>query len=164
MILQHWNNWELKRFLLIIVPNSRQEEEEFIRGTWHDRQAGNAFLFGIELLDTGQLIGTVGIHGVDWVNRTAEYGTAIWSSQHWDQGFGAEATQLLLKYAFEQLNLNRIELRVFAFNKRAKAMYEKVGFQQVGVRRQSIFRDGAYHDEYIMDYLSEDWKAAINGA
>lgn len=143
---------------MIIVSNSRQEEEEWIRGTWRSRQEGTAFVFGIELLETDQLIGTVGIHGVDWINRMADYGIALWSSKHWNQGFGTEATRLLLKYAFEQLNLNRIELRVFAFNKRAKAMYEKVGFQQVGVRRQSVFRDGAYHDEYTMDYLSEDWK------
>lgn len=161
VIMQHWNNWELKRFLMIIVPNSQQEEEEFIRGTWHSRQAGNAFIFGIELVHDRQLIGTVGIHGVDWINRTADYGIAIWNSQHWNQGLGAEATQLLLKYTFEQLNLNRIELRVFAFNKRAKVMYEKVGFQHMGKRRESVFRDGIYYDEFIMDILREDWEQSV---
>jgi len=59
--------------------------------------------------------------------------------------------------------LNRIELRVFAFNKRAKMMYEKVGFQQVGMRRKSVFRDGAYHDEYTMDILREDWEQTEQG-
>ncbi len=91
------------------------------------------------------------------MNHNAEFGIVIWNKQYWDQGLGAEATQLLLKYAFEQLNLNRVGLQVFAFNDRAIAMYNKVGFQQVGKLRKSVFRDGSYHDELLMDILREDW-------
>lgn len=157
-LMAHWNDWELRRFLNAIVPHSRQEEEDFIRSTWRSRQAGTAFIFGIETIQDKKLIGSMGFSTVDWVNRTADFGIAIWNKQYWDQGLGAEATTLLLKYAFEQLNLNRVELRVFAFNERAKSMYEKVGFKQVGRRRKGIFRDGKYHDEFLMDYLREEWE------
>ncbi len=156
-IMTHWNDWEVRRFLKQIVPHSKQEEEDFIRNTWRNRQEGNAYNFGIETISDKKLIGGLGFSSVEWVNRNAAFGIVIWNKQYWDQGLGAEATQLLLKFAFEQLNLNRVGLRVFAFNDRAKAMYNKVGFQQVGKLRKSVFRDGRYHDELIMDILSEDW-------
>ena len=41
-------------------------------------------------------------------------------------------------------------------------MYEKGGFQLVGRRRKSIFRDGSYHDELVMDYLQEEWDQALS--
>ena len=159
-IMNHWNDWEVKRLLMLIIPHSRQEEEEFIRSTWRDRQEGKAYIFGIETIQEQKLIGSLGLHNVDWRNRTAEFGIAIWNKQYWEQGLGAEATNLILKYAFEQLNLNRVELRVFEFNERAKAMYANVGFQQVGRRRKAIYRDGMYYDELLMDYLKEEWDKA----
>lgn len=159
-IMTHWNDWEVKRLLMMIIPHSRQEEEEFIQSTWRDRQEGKAYIFGMETIQEQKLIGSLGLHNVDWQNRTAEFGIAIWNKQYWEQGLGAEATILILKYAFEQLNLNRVELRVFAFNERAKTMYTKVGFQQVGKRRKALYRDGMYHDELLMDYLKEEWDKA----
>ena len=60
----------------------------------------------IETIQEDKLIGNVAITSINWVNRTAEYGIAIWNKQYWDQGIGTEATQLSLNYAFNQLNFN----------------------------------------------------------
>jgi len=157
-IMKHWNDWELRRYLNLIIPHSRQEEEDFIRTMWRNCQEGKAIWFGIETIQDIKLIGNTGFFPIDWENRTAEYGIGIWNRKYWDQGMGTEATQLMLNYGFNQLNLNRIELQVFAYNKRAIAMYEKIGFQHVGRRRNAIFRDATYHDDILMDYLREAWE------
>ncbi len=64
-----------------------------------------------------------------------------------------------MRFAFEQLGLNRVELEVYAFNPRAVRTYEKAGFRRDGVRRQALYRDGKFHDIYLMGILREDWDA-----
>ena len=64
----------------------------------------------------------------------------------------------MVDYAFGTLNLNRVELRVFSFNKRAIGVYERVGFVRDGVLRQSQYHDGTYHDDIVMSILREEWE------
>jgi RimJ/RimL family protein N-acetyltransferase len=66
----------------------------------------------------------------------------------------------MLRFAFEQLGMNRVELEVYDFNPRAIRAYEKAGFRRDGVRRQALYRDGAFHDIYLMGIVREDWDTA----
>ena len=66
---------------------------------------------------------------------------------------------LMLGFAFQNLNLNRVELDTFDFNKRAQKCYLKVGFKEVGRRRKARFKDGQYCDDIIMDMLKKEWLA-----
>ncbi|MCX7795915.1 MAG: GNAT family N-acetyltransferase [bacterium] len=68
----------------------------------------------------------------------------------------------MLRYAFEVLNLNRVELTVYDFNKRAIRCYEKTGFTLEGRLRQKIFKNGNYQDVLIMSILKEEWKKTIH--
>jgi RimJ/RimL family protein N-acetyltransferase len=77
----------------------------------------------------------------------------------WGKGYGTDATRALLRYAFEEANLHRIELEVFAFNPRAIRVYEKCGFKLEGVRKQALYREGEWHDEHIMAILRDEWLA-----
>jgi RimJ/RimL family protein N-acetyltransferase len=63
----------------------------------------------------------------------------------------------MLRFAFHELGLHRIELDVFAFNSRAIGCYEKVGFQPEGTRRQALFHAGTYHDVHLMAMLEEEF-------
>jgi len=65
----------------------------------------------------------------------------------------------MLVFAFRTLNLNRVELNTFDFNRRAQKCYLKVGFKEVGRRRKARFIDGEYHDDIIMDVLKDEWLA-----
>jgi RimJ/RimL family protein N-acetyltransferase len=86
------------------------------------------------------------------------FGIVIGEKAHWNRGFGTEATRLALRFAFGELNLHRVELEVFAFNKRAIRAYEKAGFRLEGTRLQSHFHNGAYHDAHIMGVLSDEFR------
>ena len=75
----------------------------------------------------------------------------------WDQGLGHDVLETLVRYGFEQLNLNRVYLKVFAQNKRAVHLYEKVGFLHEGRWRQAEYRHGRYHDMLWMSILRDEW-------
>jgi RimJ/RimL family protein N-acetyltransferase len=69
----------------------------------------------------------------------------------------------VLRHAFLELNLHRVELEVFAYNPRAIRCYEKAGFRQEGARRESHYHEGRYHDSYRMVILREEFEQTISG-
>nr|WP_206076217.1 GNAT family protein [Marinitoga lauensis] len=75
-----------------------------------------------------------------------------------NNGYGTEAMKLLVNFIFDEMNINKVKLHVFSFNKRAIRSYEKVGFKVEGVLREQIFREGKYHDEIIMGILRREWQ------
>jgi RimJ/RimL family protein N-acetyltransferase len=75
----------------------------------------------------------------------------------WNQGLGRDVMETLLRFGFEQMNLHRIYLRVFADNKRAVHLYEVIGFQHEGCWRQAAFRHSRYHDLLWMSILRGEW-------
>ncbi len=158
-IMKHWNNMELRNLLGSADrgPASRNDEEEFIRRTWKERQERRAFTFAIETIVDNKLIGGTGIFDIDWTSRSAVTGISIYNPEHWGKGYGQESMNLILGFAFLNLNLNRVELDTFDFNKRAQKCYLKVGFKEVGRRRKAKFIDGKYHDDIIMDILKDEW-------
>ncbi|GAB4448510.1 MAG: GNAT family protein [Anaerolineae bacterium] len=128
---------------------------------WYEdmRKDKDLFTFAIRTLDDDRLLGNCSLRINAWRNRSAVFGIAIGNKPYWGRGYGTEATRLLLEYGFGELNLNRVELEVFAFNTRAIRSYEKVGFVHEGTRRQALYRNGAYHDIYIMGLLRQEWFA-----
>ncbi|MMZ45984.1 Spermidine N(1)-acetyltransferase [compost metagenome] len=102
-------------------------------------------------------IGVTSLINIDYKNRNAECIIDIGNKNYWGKGYGAEALKLLLDYAFLEMNLHRVSLRVFSFNQRAIKLYEKVGFQHEGRSRQSLFREGTWHDVIHMGILQNEY-------
>lgn len=104
----------------------------------------------------GETIGEAVLNDWDRTNRSAAFRIAIWYPKDRDRGYGSEATRLIVRFGFEALDLNRIELEVFAFNPRARHVYEKVGFVYEGTRREALWWDGRAIDAHVMAILRED--------
>ena len=104
-------------------------------------------------------IGNAGLHQLDWIARSAEFGIFIGDKSFWNNGYGSAATRLMLKHGFETLNLNRISLQVYESNPRAIHVYEKVGFVHEGRLRQATFRNGRFIDILWMSILRSEWEA-----
>lgn len=102
-------------------------------------------------------IGVTSLINIDYKNRNAECIIDIGDKEAWGKGYGAEAMKLLLDFGFLEMNLHRIFLRVFSFNDRAIKLYEKLGFQQEGKLRESIFRGGQWHDIIHMSILENEY-------
>jgi RimJ/RimL family protein N-acetyltransferase len=101
-------------------------------------------------------VGEVVLNSIDRRNKSASFRIAVWYRENRDKGYGSEATSLLTRHAFEALGLNRIELEVYAFNPRARHVYERAGFVHEGTRRQALCWDGEWIDAHIMAMLRDD--------
>ena len=74
------------------------------------------------------------------------------------RGLGTEVTQLVLRYAFEDIALHRVDLRVIEYNQRAIAMYRSCGFVEEGRERESARADGVFYDDIIMSVLAPEFR------
>lgn len=152
-----FNDPEVRRHLMLFfVPLSLAQEER-----WFESQLDQKdYILAIEAL-VGQdwvHIGNVGLHNIDYKNGKAAFGIVVGEKAHWDQGYGTEATHLIVEFAFRTLRLNRVELEVFGDNARAIRCYEKVGFRHEGTKRRAIFQDGNYRDVLLMGILAEEFE------
>lgn len=116
-------------------------------------------IFSIIDLKTEKLIGRCLLFDVDQINRKATFGIDIGDKAYWDQGYGQDATKLILDYGFNLLNLHNIMLGVFSYNQRAINCYKKVGFKEIGKRRESRFVGGKWYDGVWMDILADEFKS-----
>jgi RimJ/RimL family protein N-acetyltransferase len=150
-LLQTWiNDQDVIRNLLNFRPMNLQGEEEFLDKVTRDP---DLLILGIALRSDDRLIGNVVLHRIQSRDRQAGFGILIGEKAEWSRGYGTEATRLIVRYAFNVLNLNRVWLHVLADNQRGQRAYEKVGFKVEGVLRQAGFREGRYMDMITMGIL-----------
>jgi RimJ/RimL family protein N-acetyltransferase len=108
----------------------------------------------------GRPVGDIDLFRIDERNRSAMIGIGIWSAEDRGKGYGYDALRTVVRWAFEHLNLHRIELNVDPENAAALRIYERAGFVVEGRRRKHHFERGAYHDELTMGILREEFQAA----
>lgn len=153
LCLRWINDPEVNQYLLVYFPVTEKKEEE-----WFDRVANNPneIVLGIETLD-GKLIGNMALVHINAKDRTASTGALIGEKEYWGKGYGMDAKMTLLNYAFNTLNLRKINSSVYAFNKRSLQYNLKCGYKIEGVRKKQIFRNGKYHDEILIAVFKDDW-------
>ncbi len=115
--------------------------------------------YAITLREDGRLIGSTTFSNMDPDNSSAMFHISIGEPDAWGDGYGTEATELMLWLAFERIGLHRVGLSVFEFNVRAVRSYEKAGFTIEGRHREAIIRDGRRWDELTMGIIATEWQA-----
>ena len=114
--------------------------------------------FAIVRKEDDELLGNCSLMNIDRINRTCTVGIFIGDEENRSKGYGKEALELLLSYAFNFQNMHHVNLNVFSFNKRAIKCYEKIGFKTCGIKHEVRFLDGKYQDEIEMEILDRDFK------
>lgn len=115
--------------------------------------------FCIRALEDNRLLGDINLDVTNnWMGRNAFVGLGIGNRQDWSKGYGTDAMRIILRFAFTEINLNRVTLTVFEYNPRAIRSYEKAGFQHEGRIRGSLLKDGKRWDMLFMGILRDDWK------
>ncbi|MDA3814197.1 MAG: GNAT family protein [Candidatus Cloacimonetes bacterium] len=150
------NDIEISSNLLTFGQQLSLEREKVIL---QDMIKNNSQIFAIIDSDSDKLIGNCSIFSISERNRKAEVGIFIGDREYWSKGYGSEALSLLIDYGFNVLNLNNIMLEVFNYNKRAIHSYKKVGFKEIGRRREAIIFGGEKHDEIYMDILEAEFES-----
>ena len=158
--LPHFVEWladhEVTRWLAALGDPPTLEDEF----AWYEakRSDPDTVTWSIDTLDGG-LIGNVELRVAPHARR-AEMGIAIQDRTQWSQGFGTDVVRLVLRYAFTEADLNRVELTTDEQNARAIRCYEKCGFVREGLLRQHRLVDGEFGNTVLMAVLKDEWKAA----
>lgn len=170
------NNHVLQGAQIFLRPMTRDDTERII--TWRNKDfVRNNFIYRkpftaeghlhwIEtMVDTGKAVqfmicekqgravGSVYLRDIDPVHHKAEYGIFIGEEDALSKGYGTEAAKMMTAYAFEELGLHKLNLRLLAGNERAKKSYEKAGFVQEGYFRDEVLLDGKYCDVIFMGMI-----------
>ena len=134
-----------------------------VRKLFDDREVSSADdSFAIHARGKEEPIGVITLTNISETHDSADLSIIVGSPEDRDRGYGREAISLILRHGFEDLDLNRIALSVFEFNKPAIATYEKLGFHEEGRYRQAIKRGDTYFDAILMSLTKAEWRAARN--
>jgi len=121
-----------------------------------------SYFFSIRALAEDKLIGDLGLDVIDWSGRDAFVGLGIGETEYWGKGYGTDVMNVLLRFAFLEINLRRVTLTVFEYNPRAIRSYEKAGFQHEGRERNVLNKEGRRYDMLFMGILREEWMERNN--
>lgn len=135
-------------------PSTIEKLEEYYRGM---TTSHNHVILAIVDKDSHTHIGNITLNDIEWVNRRANLGIMIGDRDFWGKGYGTEATRLMIRYAFDRLNLHKLWLGVNASHTSAIRLYEKVGFEVEGRSKDGCYRNGTYHDSIIMGITAEKY-------
>ncbi len=124
-----------------------------------EKDTRDDIFFTIRTLEGDALIGLIGLFDLFQHHGDTLVAIGIGERDRWSKGYGTDAMSIILRYAFNELNLRRVGLIVFDYNPRAIRSYEKVGFVYEGRIREVMHRDGKRWDFLYMGLLREEWLA-----
>lgn len=151
----------LMEFMFWMKPNySIADAKVFVAQSIVDAEQKKSLNFGIFRGD--KFIGSIGFPNFDREAKATEIGYWIDRDEE-GKGIVSQACKLLIDYAFNEMKMNRIQIRCVAENLRSAAIPVRLGFVKEGVLRQSQFRNGKLHDFVIYGLLVSEWKAANPG-
>jgi RimJ/RimL family protein N-acetyltransferase len=142
-------------------PYTRTDALAFIESATAAQMSGLGIHFGIRLVKTGEIIGTLGLSQIDMKDKKSNFGYWI-GKKFWNNGYATEAGSLIIEYGFGTLHLHRIEAGTFAFNKASVRVLEKLGFKKEGVLRDTAFHKDKFVDGVIYALLDNDYKGKIS--
>jgi RimJ/RimL family protein N-acetyltransferase len=142
-------------------PKTEEELRSWLESLRKDERT---MAFAVRPLEGDKLVGYLEIDGLDWQHGVCGMGLGIGDPADRGQGFGYEATQLALRYAFHELNLHQVQVTVFAYNPASIALLEKLGFRREGVYRERLQRDGVRYDMLLYGLLRQEWQPGRQGA
>jgi RimJ/RimL family protein N-acetyltransferase len=119
----------------------------------------DAYLFVICRLEDDLAVGRTDLFDIDQRHGSACFGITIGDPGLWSRGYGTDAVNALVDFAFGQLRLERVWLDTDIENTRAQAAYAKAGFVREGVLRHSFYQDGRWSDDVRMAMLRAEWEA-----
>jgi len=111
----------------------------------------------------GQGIGLSSIVNIDWRNRHAWHGLLIGDASHRGKGYGVDAVMATVRYAFDELGLERLDGAMIEYNQASLAMYcgPRLGWQQEGRRRNYYYRKGRFWDQVVVGVTRQDYARVV---
>lgn len=141
-------------------PISKQQQMD-----WYSRTAGNSTSHRFAIEYQNKFVGISTLTDIDWKNRTALHGVKLTQDAPRRKGIGFDAVVAVMKYAFEELQINRLYTGILEYNVPSQKLYAKCGWVEEGRYRQCVFKENAYYDEIPVAILRSEyfeWKKMNN--
>ena len=148
---------EVARHVLWDAQRSISEARAYLRYMQRQYRLNQPSSWGIVLRETGRLIGTIGFMGYSEDHNSAEVGYSL-SRDYWNRGLMSEALEACLRYAFEEMQLHRVEAQHEVTNPASGRVMEKCGMRREGILRGRLYNKGRYVDVCLYAMLEEDWR------
>lgn len=153
--LHTWlNTPEIARALGDIhFPSSRQQQDK-----WLERVQNDEHNIRLAVQDErGEFIGYTGFWHIHWRDRRAEHGVLIGDSHSQGKGYGREIIMTCARYAFEEMDLHRLEAVILESNAASLKSYQACGYQIEGVMREHALRAGQRVNRVLLGLLASDY-------
>lgn len=141
------------------IPTTKVLWETYIEEL-HKTQPPESVFLAVCLKEDDTFIGSMELHGIDYVNRTAETGAWLLSPEYRNKGYGTEAKHLLLEYAFDRLHLHILWSWVWEPNTRSAAALRKQGYKPAGKLLRQDVKNGIIYGAFVFDVKRDEWLAA----
>ena len=152
-LLDMINDPEMERMVIgWSFPNSMKQQMD-----WYNRVVSDQKNLRFAIEYEGKFVGISTLIKIDWKNRSADHGIKLHPSAPKGVGIGTDAVYATMRYAFEELQLNRLYGSFLDYNIASQKLYEKCGWKVEGCYRQSVFKNNAYHDEWPTAILREEY-------
>ena len=158
--LTRWVSWFNDKSITLymnkgIFPHTLAQQKNHLKSIKIDKQNLQLAI----VLKTKQpiLIGSIGLHNIDWVHRTADISILIGEQEGRGKGIGKKAINILVNHAFKKMNLRKLTAGMWSKNIASKKSFEANGFILEGTRREQYFSDGEYLDSLEYGLLKNNW-------
>jgi len=156
-LFQVWmNDPDVTQYVRRVLPASLEDERAWM--TRVSKTTSENVTLAIVDVETNELIGSMGLHNINYIDGTAKTGSLIGNKDYWGKGYGSEAKMLLLEFAFNELNLRKIYSDVIAYNKRSLAYANKCGYVEEARIPKHYFKKGKYWDQVILAVYRTPWE------
>jgi RimJ/RimL family protein N-acetyltransferase len=152
--LRWMNDPEITAALKFDLGCTRRQEEAFFDRI--EKPGESDFTWAV-LDESERHIGFIGLHAINWRNRSATGGLVLGERTAWGRGYATDAVLVRTRFAFARLGLHRVNGHTF--NPAMGRVYEKAGYRHEGTARQMYWRDGAWHDVELHGVLESDWRS-----
>ena len=130
-----------------VYPYTRELAIEYVTRV---RSQKNDLVLAIVEKGSGKHIGNISLQNLHPINRNAEFAVILGDKEYWGKGIGEEASRLLIKHGFEQLNLHRIYCGTSVKNIAMQKLAAALGFVQEGIRKDAMFKNAEFVD--VIEY------------
>ncbi len=160
MICDMFNDPELENLVVgWAFPLSIEQQKSWFERNMNDQRN---FRFVIETEENGA-VGIATLTNIDWKNRCAEHGIKLAKKENRTKGIGTDTVMAIMRYAFEELGLHRLDGSIFEENIASRGLYKKCGWKKEGIRKSCVYKHGAWRNLVMTRILdSEYYEVAEN--
>lgn len=149
------NNPIVRKYARDIIPSRVEDIKRWFEP--RERWMPDVIAFEIWHKKDKRSIGQVGLGWIDWINGWANAFIRIGEPDYWGKDIASEATELLIEYSFNELNLNKLHGGICVENIGSWSVAEKMGFEFEGIREDEFYVDGKHLGVKTYRLLKDNW-------